>query len=120
MSFTDTALAFDDLATVAKEFNQRINLKLTHLLWLAALRTIAKADGALLQKIAERAGLKVPALEELDFGKETGIAFATAYDKVLGGEEGKEKLPIKEAVEKEKEMYEENLAALVNGFIRML
>ena len=120
MSFTDTALAFDDLATVAKEFNQRINLKLTHLLWLAALRTIAKTDNALLQKIAERAGLKVPALEELDFGKETGIAFATAYDKVLGGEEGKEKLPIKEAVEKEKEMYEENLAALVNGFIRML
>ena len=120
ISFTHTALAFDDLATVAKEFNQRINLKLTHLLWLAALRTIAKTDNALLQKIAERAGLKVPALEELDFGKETGIAFATAYDKVLSGEEGKEKLPVKEAVEKEKEMYEENLAALVNGFIRML
>ena len=52
--------------------------------------------------------------------QETGCAFATAYDKILGSEEGSEKLPVKEAVEKEKGLYEENLAALVNKYIRML
>jgi len=118
MSFTDTVLAFDDLAAVAKNFNQRINFKLTHVLWLAALQTIAKTDSALLQKIAEQAGLKVPAPEELNFGEEAGVAFATAYDKVLGGEEGKDNLPVKEAVEKE--LYDKNLAELVNQYIRML
>ncbi len=120
MSFADTPRAFEDLAAVAKEFNQRVNFKLTHLLWLAALRTIAKTDAALMEQIAERADLKVPAPEELDFAQETGIAFAEAYSKILGDADGKEKLPVKEAVEKEKGLYEENLADLVNKYIRML
>ena len=85
MSFADTALAFDDLAAVAKTFHQRVNFKLTHVLWLAALQTIAKTDGALLKQIAEKAGLQVPEAEELAFEKETGRAFAAAYDKMLGG-----------------------------------
>ena len=120
MSFADAALAFDDLAAVAKSFHQRVNFKLTHVLWLAALQTVAKTDGALLQKLAERSGLKVPTPEELNFGEEAGLAFATTYDKMLGCEEGKEKLPVREAVEKETGLYEANLAALVNGFIRRL
>ena len=120
MSFGDTAPAFDDLAAVAKNFNQRVNFKLTHVLWLAALQTIAKTDPALLKQIAERAGLEVPSAEELSFVGEKGIAFDAAYGKVLGSAEGKEKLPVKEAVENEKGLYEENLAALVNGYIRML
>ena len=120
MSFGDAAPAFDDLAAVAKNFNQRVNFKLTHVLWLAALQTIAKTDPALLKQIAERAGLEVPSAEELSFASEKGIAFAAAYDKILGSEEGKEKLPVKEAVEKEKTLYEDNLTALVNGYIRML
>ncbi|MBQ6913816.1 MAG: hypothetical protein IJQ30_06185, partial [Acidaminococcaceae bacterium] len=65
-------------------------------------------------------GLQVPALEELTFEQEAGRALAAAYDKVLGSEEGSEKLPVKEAVEKEIELYEENLATLVNKYIRML
>jgi hypothetical protein len=105
---------------VAKSFNQRVNFKLTHLLWLAALQTIAKTDSALLKQIADRAGMKVPAVEELTFEQEAGSAFAVAYDKILGSEEGKEKLPVKEAVEKERSLFEENLAALVNRYIRML
>ncbi|MBQ9572813.1 MAG: hypothetical protein IJR22_05425, partial [Acidaminococcaceae bacterium] len=120
ISFADTAPAFDDLAVVAKNFNQRVNFKLTYVLWLAALQTIAKTDAALLKQIAERAGLEVPSAEELSFAGEKGIAFAAAYGKVLGSAEGKEKLPVKEAVENEKGLYEENLAALVNGYIRML
>ena len=120
MSFADTTPAFDDLAAVAKNFNQRVNFKMTHVLWLAALQTVAKTDPALLEQIAERAGLEVPSAEELSFASEKGIAFAAAYDKILGSEEGKEKLPVKETVEKEKALYEENLAALVNGYIRML
>ena len=120
MSFADTTPAFDDLAAVAKNFNQRVNFKMTHVLWLAALQTVAKTDPALLEQIAERAGLEVPSAEELSFASEKGIAFAAAYDKILGSEEGKEKLPVKETVEKEKALYEENLAALVNKYIRML
>ena len=120
MSFADTALAFDDLAAVAKSFHQRVNFKLTHVLWLAALQTIAKTDGTLLKQIAEKAGLQVPEAGELTFEKEAGRAFAAAYDKILGCEEGKEKLPVREAVEKEIGLYETNLAALVNGFIRKL
>ena len=120
MSFGDTAPAFDDLAAVAKNFNQRVNFKLPHVLWLAALQTIAKTDPALLEQIAERAGLAVPKPEELTFEQEAGIAFAAAYDKILGSGEGREKLPVREAVEKEKALYEENLAALVNRYIRML
>ena len=116
MSFADTALAFDDLAAVAKSFHQRVNFKLTHVLWLAALQTIAKTDGTLLKQIAEKAGLQVPEAEELTFEKEAGRAFAAAYDKMLGCEEGKEKLPVRESVEKEIGLYETNLAALVNGF----
>ncbi len=120
MSFADAALAFDDLAAVAKSFNRRINVKLTHVLWLAALQTVAKTDSGLLEKIAERAGLAVPTEEELRPSQETGVAFATAYDKILGSGEGKEKLPIKEAVEKEKGLYAENVASLINGLIRTL
>ena len=120
MSFADTVPALNDLAAVAKSFNQRVNFKLTHVLWLAALQTIAKANSALLKKIAERAGLKVPTAEELTFEQEAGRAFAAAYDKIMASEEGKEKLPVKEAVEKEKGFYEENLAALMNSYIRML
>lgn len=120
MSFADTALAFDDLAAVAKSFHQRVNFKLTHVLWLAALQTIAKTDGTLLKQIAEKAGLQVPEAGELTFEKEAGRAFAAAYDKILGCEEGKEKLPVREAVEKEIGLYEANLATLVNGFIRKL
>ena len=120
MSFADTALAFDDLAAVAKSFHQRVNFKLTHVLWLAALQTIAKTDGTLLKQIAEKAGLQVPEAGELTFEKEAGRAFAAAYDKILECEEGKEKLPVREAVEKEIGLYEANLAALVNGFIRKL
>ena len=120
MSFGDAELAFNDLAALTKECNQRVNFKLTHVLWLAALQTIARTDSALLKQIAERAGLKVPAVEELTFEKEAGIAFVTAYDKILGNEEGKDKLPVKEAVEKEKDLYEENLAELVNTLIRKL
>ena len=120
MSFEDTALAFDDLAAVAKSFHQRVNFKLTHVLWLAALQTIAKTDGTLLKQIAEKAGLQVPEAGELTFEKEAGRAFAAAYDKILGCEEGKEKLPVREAVEKEIGLYEANLATLVNGFIRKL
>lgn len=120
MSFADAALAFDDLAAVAKNVNYRVNFKLTHVLWLAALQTVAKTDAALLKQMAERAGLAVPSAEDLTFEREAGIAFVTAYDKILGKEEGKEILPVKEAVEKEKGLYEENLAAIVNGFIRML
>jgi hypothetical protein len=90
MSFADTALAFDDLAAVAKSFNRRVNFKLTHVLWLAALQTVAGTDGALLKQLAEKAGLKVPESEELTFEQEAGRAFATAYGKVLGYEEGKE------------------------------
>lgn len=120
MSFADAALAFDDLAAVAKNVNYRVNFKLTHVLWLAALQTVAKTDAALLKQMAERAGLAVPSAEDLTFEREAGIAFVNAYDKILGKEEGKEILPVKEAVEKEKGLYEENLAAIVNGFIRML
>ena len=120
MSFGDAVPAFDDLAAVAKSFNSRVNFKLTHILWLAALQTIAKTDSDLLEQIAERAGLEVPSAEELSFASEKGIAFAAAYGKVLGSAEDKEKLPVKEAVENEKGLYEENLAALVNGYIRML
>lgn len=120
MSFADAALAFDDLAAVAKNVNYRVNFKLTHVLWLAALQTVAKTDAALLKEMAERAGLAVPSAEDLTFEREAGIAFVNAYDKILGKEEGKEILPVKEAVEKEKGLYEENLAAIVNGFIRML
>ena len=120
MSFGDAVPAFDDLAAVAKNFNQRVNFKLTHVLWLAALQTVAKTDSTLLKQIAKRAGLEVPSAEELSFASEKGIAFAAAYGKVLGSAEGKEKLPVKEAVEKEKELYEENLTALVNKYIRML
>ena len=120
MSFADAVPAFDNLAAVAKSFNQRVNFKLTHVLWLAALQTIAGTEGILLKQIADRAGLAVPKAEELDFEQEAGIAFATAYDKVLGAEEGKEKLPVKEAVEKEKDLYEEKLTALVNKYIRLL
>ena len=120
MSFADTVPAFDDLAAVARKFNQRVNFKLSHVLWLAALQTIAKTDSALLKQIAERAGMKVPAAEELTFEQEAGSAFAVAYDKILGNEEGKEKLFVKEAVEKQKCLFEENLAALVNRYIRML
>ena len=120
MSFGNAELAFNDLAAVTKECNQRVNFKLTHVLWMAALQTIARTDSALLKQIAERAGLKVPAVEELTFEKEAGIAFVTAYDKILGNEEGKDKLPVKEAVEKEKDLYEENLAELVNTLIRKL
>lgn len=120
MSFADAALAFDDLAAVAKNVNYRVNFKLTHVLWLAALQTVAKTDAALLRQMAERAGLAVPSAEDLTFEREAGIAFVNAYDKILGKKEGKEILPVKEAVEKEKGLYEENLAAIVNGFIRML
>lgn len=120
MSFADTTLAFDDLAAVAKSFHQRVNFKLTHVLWLAALQTIAKTDGTLLKQIAEKAGLQVPEAGEMTFEKDAGHAFAAAYDKILGCEEGKEKLPVREAVEKEIGLYEANLAALVNGFIRKL
>ena len=120
MSFGDTAPAFDNLAAVAKNFNQRVNFKLTHVLWLAALQTIAKTDPAFLEQIAKRAGLAVPKPEELTFEQEAGVTFAAAYDKILGSGEGKEKLPVKEAVEKERVLYEENLAALVNKYIRML
>lgn len=120
MSFADAALAFDDLAAVAKNVNYRVNFKLTHVLWLAALQTVAKTDAALLKQMAERAGLAVPSAEDLTFEREAGIAFVNAYDKILGKKEGKEILPVKEAVEKEKGLYEENLAAIVNGFIRML
>jgi len=120
MSFADAALAFDDLAAVAKNVNYRVNFKLTHVLWLAALQTVAKTDAALLKQMAERAGLAVPSAEDLTFEREAGIAFVNAYDKILGKEEGKEILPVKEAVEKEKGLYEENLAAIVNAFIRML
>jgi len=120
MSFADAALAFDDLAAVAKNVNYRVNFKLTHVLWMAALQTVAKTDAALLKQMAERAGLAVPSAEDLTFEREAGIAFVNAYDKILGKEEGKEILPVKEAVEKEKGLYEENLAAIVNGFIRML
>ena len=97
-----------------------MNFKLTHVLWLAALQTIAGTDSALLKQIAEKAGLQVPALEELTIEQGAGRAFAAAYGKILGSEEGREKLPVKEAVEKEKGLYEENLAALVNKYIRML
>jgi hypothetical protein len=120
MSFADSVPALNDLAAVAKSFNQRVNFKLTNVLWLAALQTIAKNDSALLEQIAEWAGMKVPAVEELTFEQEAGSAFAVAYDKILGSEEGKEKLPVKEAVEKERSLFEENLAALVNRYIRML
>ena len=120
MSFADTVPAFGDLAAAAKSFNQRVNFKLTHVLWLAALQTIARIDSALLKQVAEKAGLQVPTLEELTFEKEAGRALAAAYGKILGSEEGSEKLPVKEAVEKEKGLYEENLAALVNKYIRML
>ena len=120
MSFAETTRAFDDLAAAAKEFNQRVNFKLTHLLWLAALQTIAQTDSALMARIAERAGLPVPAAEALVPANAAGIAFATAYDKILGEAEGKDRLPMKEAVEKEIELYEANLAALVNSYIRML
>ena len=74
----------------------------------------------MLKQVAEKAGLQVPALEELTFEQKAGRAFAAAYGKILNCEEGKEKLPVKEAVEKEKGLYEENLAALVNKYIRML
>ena len=120
MSFADTVPAFGDLAAAAKSFNQRVNFKLTHVLWLAALQTIARTDSALLKQVAEKAGLQVPAAEELAFEQEAGRAFAAAYGKILGSEEGSEKLPVKEAVEKAKGLYEENLAALVNKYIRML
>ncbi len=120
MSFADTVPALEDLAAAAKSFNQRANFKLTHVLWLAALQTIARTDSALLKQVAERAGLQVPAAEELAFEQEAGRAFAAAYGKILGSEEGSEKLPVKEAVEKAKGLYEENLAAQVNKYIRML
>ena len=120
MSFADTTPAFDDLAAVAKNFSQRVNFKLTHVLWMAVLQTVAKTDSTLLKQIAERAGLEVPSAEELSFASDKGIAFAAAYGKVLGSAEGKEILPVKEAVENEKGLYEENLAALVNRYIRML
>ena len=74
----------------------------------------------MLKQVAEKAGLQVPAAEELAFEQEAGRAFAAAYGKILGSEEGSEKLPVKEAVEKAKGLYEENLAALVNKYIRML
>ena len=120
MSFEETELAFDNLAAVAKAFNYRVNFKLTHILWLAALQTVAGTDGELLKQIAKRAGLPVPTAEQLAFGNEAGTAFVTAYDKILGGDEGSEKLPVKEAVEKETSLYEEKLAVIVNRFIRML
>ena len=120
MSFADTVPALEDLAAAAKSFNQRANFKLTHVLWLAALQTIARTDSALLKQVAEKAGLQVPAAEELAFEQEAGRAFAAAYGKILGSEEGSEKLPVKEAVEKAKGLYEENLAAQVNKYIRML
>ena len=120
MSFWEAVPAFDDLAAVAKDFNQRVNFKLTHVLWLAALQTIAATDTGLLEQLAERAGLAVPKPEELTFEQEKGIAFATAFGNILGSEEGKEKLPVREAVEKAQWLYEEKLAALVNKYIRML
>ncbi|MER2139688.1 MAG: hypothetical protein ABS965_06155, partial [Succiniclasticum sp.] len=90
-------------------------------LFATAARSLrAGTESALLEQIAEWAGMKVPAVEELTFEQEAGSAFAVAYDKILGSEEGKEKLPVKEAVEKERSLFEENLAALVNRYIRML
>ena len=120
MSFGDADLALDDLAAVAKAFNYRVNFKLPHVLWMAALQTIAKTDSELMNRLADRAGLTVPSAEALAFGQDAGTAFATAFGKALGTEEGKEKLPVKEAVEKEQDLYGENLTALVNGFIRKL
>jgi len=120
MSFGDADLALDDLAAVAKAFNYRVNFKLPHVLWMAALQTIAKTDSELMNRLADRAGLTVPSAEALAFGQDAGTAFAAAFGKALGAEEGKEKLPVKEAVEKEQDLYGENLTALVNGFIRKL
>ena len=122
LSFTNTALAFDDLEDVTKSFNRKINFKLTNVLWLAALQTVAETEPSLLASIAERIDRPVPAREELFPADPAGIAFATSYDRILAGpgEKDKDPLGIRAAVEKHLGTYEGKLADLVNHYIRTI
>ena len=122
LSFTNTALAFDDLEDVTKSFNRKINFKLTNVLWLAALQTVAETEPSLLASIAERIDRPVPAREELSPADPAGIAFATSYDRILAGpgEKDKDPLGIRAAVEKHLGTYEGKLADLVNHYIRTI
>lgn len=118
LSFADADLYFAEPGETAKIFGNRVHFKLTSLLWLAALQTLAATEPELYRQAAERAGL--PAAEEvlLIAGTEVGRNFAQAYGKIAGGEEKKGLADaLKTTLEKNREIYEARAAKLVGRFL---
>jgi SpoU rRNA methylase family enzyme len=122
VSFTNCTLVFDDLEDAAKALHHKVNFKLTKLLWIAALQTVAETDQALLVRLAERIGQPVPAREDLEPGNPVCMVFATSYDRLLADrdEKGKDPLHVAASVQAHVGTYESKLTALVNKYIRTL
>lgn len=122
LSFANADAAFTDLSPVIKVFGGRVHFKLTDLLWLSALQTVAETDPPLLQRIAERAGLALPEKASLTPLQEEGAAFAGAYGKILGknGAEDNMALKIRETVQNALPVYEAFLAELLQPYSKGL
>lgn len=118
LSFADADLYFAELGETAKICGNRVHFKLSSLLWLAALQTLAATEPELYRQIAERAGL--PAAEEgcLNAETEVGRNFARAYGEIAGGEDQKDLADaLKTTLEKNREIYEACVAKVVGRYL---
>ncbi len=120
LSFVDTSLVYDDLSDLADGFNRKVNFRLNNVLWLSALQTIADTDKSLMRKIAERAGLPLPTVEDLVPSEPLGQSYATSYDKILSKKEGVPELPVRRIVERNKGMYETYLKKQIRRYLDSL
>ena len=118
LSFADADLHFADLGETAKICGGKVHFKLSSLLWLAALQTLAAAEPELYRQAAQRAGL--PAIEagQLTCATEAGQAFAQAYEAILGGEDQNGiASALKSALENYQTLYAECASKLVAGYL---
>lgn len=102
------------LGKLVKLAGGKLHLKLSSVLGLAVLATIAATDVPLMQKIAAQANLPVATPDELTPEQETGRKYAAAWKQILAA---KEYTPadLKKAIEKSAPVY----AAKVQEFVQL-
>lgn len=120
LSINNADLRFEDLGAVAKKVGGRIHFKLNHVLWLAALQTLAETVPELLGQVAARAKLPVPKTEELQFSAPLGQQYAREVRRILKAANAQPALPLAAAVEKAEAVYNDKVKAAAEKLLQTL
>lgn len=104
------------LRKMVKQAGGKLHLKLSSILWLAVLATVAFTDMPLMQKIAAQANLPVPTSGELTMEQELGRKYAASWIQILTA---KEYTPadLKKVVEKTSTVYAAKVQEFVQPFL---